>query len=773
MRGGAIYLNRFARIRLTLFHKYVLSYLLVFATPFVILGFFIYTNAVKAVQHEVEMSNHYKLVQVRTLLDQQMLGMNQLAARMANDYRLSPYMAKLNDYYASETAKELAKYKATIPILEELLLYFRGDERIYSTEGVVSVDVLTNQIYRFSEQDGRSFQQELNATRQITLQPAVSVALRGDREKRLLTYLFPVLPNSSSPYATLLFLIDESVLTNTMKDLLGNFQGDVYLLNEKGDILAAERSLDAQHTEEIQSLLSASTTSANEIGSSRYSVMREKSDITGWSYVIVMPTDQIWQRVIQYKFVVRSLLITVLFVGLAIALFLSFKQYGPIRSLAEHLRLRGDLEQNELSVERKPNELDWIRRTVDDMFDYAKRLEFDLEHQRPLVQEQALFRLLKGNGIEPSDDGDPLYDKHLRELQGNYYFIIAISLNKGISDSVLDDMKNRDAVLQMLHRVHFDGGKGFGVELMEEQAVALVVSVQESSQQTRAFREKTAELVQQWLWEQFELSPLIGVGTVTKELPLLNRSLIEGLAMLEYRLQSHNGRILFFEDISQIQDQTNSYSLGEQVKFTQSLKQGDRTVCLETLDGLLDSIALTEQSVLLLRCVCFDMVNTVLKQVQAMKIGFDWPETRLMMEFQTLDDLRKRIKAVVIRICDHVEIQKDYKQADLCERIVGEITLNFRSSQLSLDMLSQKFGLSASYISRFVREQTGISFTEYVLRLRVEAVKQAIVSSDRPIKEIILETGYQDMSNFIKKFKSMEGITPGEYRKTHSRMDMP
>lgn len=474
--------------------------------------------------------------------------------------------------------------------------------------------------------------------------------MRGDREKRLLTYLFPVLPNSSNPYATLLFLIDESVLTNTMKDMLGNFQGDVYLLNDKGDILAAERTLNSLHMQEIRNLLASSKESiVNEIGSSRYSIMREKSEITGWSYVIVMPTDQFWQRVIQYKFVVSSLLLTVLLVGLAIAVFIAFKQFGPIRSLAEHLRLRRNHEQNQHSVERKPNELDWIRSTFDDMFDYAKRLEFDLEHQRPLVQEQALLRLLKGSGLEPNADGDPLYDRHLRELQGEYYFIIAISLKEGISDFVLDDMKNRDAVLQMLHRVHFDGGKGFGLELMEEQAVALIVSVEDTSQLTRAFREQTAEIVQQWLWEQFQLSPLIGVGTVSREMSLLNRSLIEGLAMLEYRLQSHNGRILFFEDISQIQDQTNSYSLGEQVKFNQSLKQGDRTVCLETLEGLLDSIALTEQSVLLLRCVCFDMVNTVLKQMQTMKIGFDWPETRLMMEFQTLDDLRKRIRVVVIR----------------------------------------------------------------------------------------------------------------------------
>ena len=39
------------------------------------------------------------------------------------------------------------------------------------------------------------------------------------------------------------------------------------------------------------------------------------------------------------------------------------------------------------------------------------------------------------------------------------------------------------------------------------------------------------------------------------------------------------------------------------------------------------------------------------------------------------------------------------------------------------------------------------------------------VSSITPIKEIAASAGYNDLTNFTRKFKSMEGVTPGEYRR--------
>ena len=36
---------------------------------------------------------------------------------------------------------------------------------------------------------------------------------------------------------------------------------------------------------------------------------------------------------------------------------------------------------------------------------------------------------------------------------------------------------------------------------------------------------------------------------------------------------------------------------------------------------------------------------------------------------------------------------------------------------------------------------------------------------DKPIKEIVAEAEYLDVASFVRKFRQMEGITPGEYRR--------
>jgi len=740
--------------RSKLWRDYLVSYVFVFAIPFIILGTFIYMNAVKAVQFEIVQSNSYKLKQVQSYLDSQINGLKYTAAKMAFDQRLTPYAAKRNDYSAAETVKELARYKDGSMILEGLFLYFRGDDNIFTNEGVVSLDVLTKGMYRFPEADREAFLHDLTSTVHITLKPAAPVKIRGDREERLLTYMFPVLPNNSQPHATVLFLINESMLTNTMKNMLGNVQGAVYLLNEVGEVLAVERSEDSPEFERIMQQAELKTgEEIRQIGSTRYSVMSEKSELTGWTYMIVIPTDQFWYRVIHFKQIAGVVLLFVLVIGIVAALLVSFRKSGPIRALVAYLQHRGSIRGAE---QRGLDEFALIRGAVDELHHDKQQLETNMERQRPLVIDQMLYRLLTGSRLEADS---ALYS----DIQGFYYFAMVISYRQDGSRKL--GASGREALYRQFNRVETDECKGVGIELLDEQAFALVMSAQQPDARTREHQQRAAEYVQALLQEQLGINALIGVGTVCAELTDINRSFVEGLATIEYRLLFPEGRILYFEDISGLQDQHRQYAMGDQVKFIQSLRMADRAVCLDSLDAILANIARMEQSMLLIRYLCFDIVNAVLKEMRSLKLGLDWPETKRMMEFRTLDDLRESMSCVVTRICEHVEAGKKTKRADLCNRIIGEIDLRFRSDQLSLEVLAQQFDVSASYLSRLIREQTGATFTEYVQQLRFEAVKREMVATSRPIKDIILEAGYQDMSSFIKKFKKAEGLTPGEYRK--------
>jgi AraC-like DNA-binding protein len=52
---------------------------------------------------------------------------------------------------------------------------------------------------------------------------------------------------------------------------------------------------------------------------------------------------------------------------------------------------------------------------------------------------------------------------------------------------------------------------------------------------------------------------------------------------------------------------------------------------------------------------------------------------------------------------------------------------------------------------------------------QTELAKKVLINSDRPIKDIVADIGYVDVSNFVRKFKKREGITPGRYRELYSQ----
>jgi two-component system, response regulator YesN len=58
----------------------------------------------------------------------------------------------------------------------------------------------------------------------------------------------------------------------------------------------------------------------------------------------------------------------------------------------------------------------------------------------------------------------------------------------------------------------------------------------------------------------------------------------------------------------------------------------------------------------------------------------------------------------------------------------------------------------------------GKSVTDYINMLRINRIKQLLINTKKTIKEIVNETGYIDVSSFTRKFKKIEGITPGKYR---------
>jgi AraC-like DNA-binding protein len=84
--------------------------------------------------------------------------------------------------------------------------------------------------------------------------------------------------------------------------------------------------------------------------------------------------------------------------------------------------------------------------------------------------------------------------------------------------------------------------------------------------------------------------------------------------------------------------------------------------------------------------------------------------------------------------------------------------------QLSLTQVARVASMSVYYFCKIFKKEKGVTFTEYLGRLRVEAVKQMLLDPHKRISEAAYDAGFQSLSQFNRVFRHFAGETPSNYR---------
>ncbi|WP_409341573.1 response regulator [Paenibacillus sp. MBLB4367] len=88
------------------------------------------------------------------------------------------------------------------------------------------------------------------------------------------------------------------------------------------------------------------------------------------------------------------------------------------------------------------------------------------------------------------------------------------------------------------------------------------------------------------------------------------------------------------------------------------------------------------------------------------------------------------------------------------------------SADLGIEEVADYLGISSSYFSLLFKQHYGITFVEYVTKLRMETAKSLLVMSDRSVAQIGEAVGYLERRYFTKVFQKYTGMTPSEYRES-------
>lgn len=102
------------------------------------------------------------------------------------------------------------------------------------------------------------------------------------------------------------------------------------------------------------------------------------------------------------------------------------------------------------------------------------------------------------------------------------------------------------------------------------------------------------------------------------------------------------------------------------------------------------------------------------------------------------------------------------------DQILDYVQKNFMK-ELSLEEVAEYVNLSVGYLSNYFKGKMGMTFVDYLTKLRIEKAKELLMYTNDKIYKIAEQVGYQNSQYFVTIFKKKTGVTPAEYRKCLSR----
>ncbi len=94
---------------------------------------------------------------------------------------------------------------------------------------------------------------------------------------------------------------------------------------------------------------------------------------------------------------------------------------------------------------------------------------------------------------------------------------------------------------------------------------------------------------------------------------------------------------------------------------------------------------------------------------------------------------------------------------------MGYINTHFQD-ELSLDDVAEFAGFSRYYFSRSFKKQTGYSFKDYLCQKRLQVAMDLLIRTNRPMRDVAIESGFGSVATFNRVFREKKGCTPTQYR---------
>jgi AraC-type DNA-binding domain-containing proteins len=464
----------------------------------------------------------------------------------------------------------------------------------------------------------------------------------------------------------------------------------------------------------------------------------------------------------KFELNVNGTLIFTLLIGAAISIlfiffayYFSCVYYKPIGNIGS-LFFKAHPRKNNNEID---NIMEGINSLIGERDDYKNKVST----VRPFVQQAVLHTLLTGN----LEQEEARYLFEANNIPFRYgYFTVAI-FNIGINNEPATEQNDLSGVRGYISEAadSFSQSDGITVLCFEKDHfnTVLIINSENKESATSAIY-KMHEYVRKKV-ENSQIVITVGADDSCGDVTAMSLSCANAMKALDSMLLEGRGTVFFYN--SQFDNEEIAYYFpgDTQHKIMRAVKNSDIKTIEIVLDDIYNkNISEYDWSPKTIRLLLYELYMITLRilgkmnLIESIKI-----ENEKIENVATLDEIFDYYKKLYTRICSMGS--QEAKASDKDREIISFVEENYLNPDISLKMVTEKFGISMKYISMLFKKNLNTGFTEFIHDKRMELATDLLKNSELSVEEVCNSYGYSSILTFRRHFQSATGMNPSDYQK--------
>jgi two-component system response regulator YesN len=260
----------------------------------------------------------------------------------------------------------------------------------------------------------------------------------------------------------------------------------------------------------------------------------------------------------------------------------------------------------------------------------------------------------------------------------------------------------------------------------------------------------------------------IGIGRPCQNMQQLSQSFQEALSALDYRFMLGVNRTLSIQDVEFGQTAGVSRNNDWEKQLISAMRTGNRTYVSQSLqvgfNELRCSGTTVDKGYGIIHKLLAALMNWISETGLEHTTGIKDDVFSQIQAMKTLDGIQLWLEDVCHRILTDLSAKRHNVTLSQMQRAEQFINEQYMNEQLTLNDVCSHLYMSISYFSTLFKQHTGLTFVEYVTRIRIKKAKELLSITSYKTYEIAQRVGYGDPHYFSVIFKRHTGNTPKEYR---------